>query len=150
MEGSLLAVKCGLMDGTADWAAAEKAELPVMCFAPGRTSLLGPIAEQHPQLTLILDHMGLTAAMLKDNKVEEAVGQTVALGKYPNVSVKVSASPGISREPYPFRDVRRASEARIRRIRPATQPLGHRPHELVRQGELSPADHAFHGRVELS
>src|SRR5438128_794252 len=31
--------------------------------------------------------------------------QTVALAKYPNVSVKVSASPGISREPYPFRDV---------------------------------------------
>jgi hypothetical protein len=34
---------------------------------------------------MILDHMGLTAAMLKDNKVEEAVGQTVALAKYPNV-----------------------------------------------------------------
>jgi predicted TIM-barrel fold metal-dependent hydrolase len=29
----------------------------------------------------------------------------VALAKYPNVSVKLSASPGISREPYPFRDV---------------------------------------------
>ena len=28
-----------------------------------------------------------------------------ALAKYPNVSVKLSASPGISREPYPFRDV---------------------------------------------
>src|SRR5437870_1181647 len=80
-------------------------KVSVMCFAPGRVALLGPIAEQHPQLTLILDHMGLTAAMVKDNKVEEAIGQTVALAKYPNVSVKVSASPGISREPYPFRDV---------------------------------------------
>ena len=30
---------------------------------------------------------------------------TVALAKYPNVSVKVSASPGLSRQPYPFRDV---------------------------------------------
>src|SRR5262245_57498729 len=35
----------------------------------------------------------------------DAIGQTVALAKHPNVSVKVSASPGISREPYPFRDV---------------------------------------------
>ena len=96
-----------LTDGTANWfwAAAEKASLPVMCFAPGRVSQLAPIAEKHPQLALILDHMGLTAAMLKDNKVEEAVGQAVALAKYPNVSVKMSASPGISREPYPFRDV---------------------------------------------
>jgi predicted TIM-barrel fold metal-dependent hydrolase len=57
-----------LTDGTADrfWPAAEKAGLPVMCFAPGRT---------------------------------------VALAKHPNISVKVSASPGLSRQPYPFRDV---------------------------------------------
>jgi predicted TIM-barrel fold metal-dependent hydrolase len=96
-----------LTDGTVDWfwGAAEKNGLPVMCFAPGRTALLGPIAEKYPQLQLILDHMGLTAAMLKDNSLEAAVAQTVALAKYPNVSVKVSASPGLSREPYPFRDV---------------------------------------------
>jgi predicted TIM-barrel fold metal-dependent hydrolase len=96
-----------LTDGTADWfwAAAEKASLPVMCFTPGRTALLGPIVEKHPGLILILDHMGLTAAMLKDNTLDDAVGQAVALAKYPNVSVKVSASPGLSREPYPFRDV---------------------------------------------
>jgi hypothetical protein len=28
---------------------------------------------------------------------------TVALAKYPNVSVKLSATPGLSREPNPFR-----------------------------------------------
>jgi predicted TIM-barrel fold metal-dependent hydrolase len=96
-----------LTDGTVDWfwGAAQKHDLPVMCFAPGRTALLGPVAEKHPQLTLILDHMGLTAAMLKDNSLDAAIAQTVALAKYPNVSVKVSASPGLSREPYPFRDV---------------------------------------------
>jgi predicted TIM-barrel fold metal-dependent hydrolase len=96
-----------LTDGTADrfWPAAEKAGLPVMCFAPGRTAALGPVAERYPQLTLILDHMGVTGAMLKDNKVAEAIGETAALAKYPNVSVKLSASPGISRERYPFRDV---------------------------------------------
>jgi len=96
-----------LTNGTADWfwPAAEKAGLPVMCFAPERTLLLGPIAERHPGLALIIDHMNLTASMVKDNKIEEAIGQAVALAKYPNVSVKVSASPGISREPYPFRDV---------------------------------------------
>src|SRR5262244_723397 len=96
-----------LTDGTADrfWAAAEKANLPVMCFAPGRTAALGPVAERHPQLQLILDHMGATAAMVRDNTLDAAIGQTVALAKYPNVSVKVSASPGLSRQPYPFRDV---------------------------------------------
>jgi predicted TIM-barrel fold metal-dependent hydrolase len=96
-----------LTDGTADrfWPAAEKAGLPVMCFAPGRTAALGPVAERHPQLQLILDHMGVTAAMLKDNSLDAAIGQTVALAKHPNISVKVSASPGLSRQPYPFRDV---------------------------------------------
>jgi predicted TIM-barrel fold metal-dependent hydrolase len=96
-----------LTDGTVDWlwAAAEKAELPVMCFAPGRAAELGRIAERHPQLPLILDHMAVTSAMVKDGTITQAIGQTVAIAKYPNVSVKLSASPGLSREPYPWRDV---------------------------------------------
>jgi predicted TIM-barrel fold metal-dependent hydrolase len=96
-----------LSDGTADWfwPAAEKAGLPVMCFTPGISAKLAPIAERHPRLPLILDHMGVSAALLKENKLDDALAQTVALAKYPNVSVKLSASPGISREPYPFRDV---------------------------------------------
>jgi predicted TIM-barrel fold metal-dependent hydrolase len=76
-----------------------------MFFAPGRVSLFGPIAERHPQLTLIIDHMGLTASMAKDNTITAAIDQAVALAKYPNVSIKLSASPGVSNEPYPFRDV---------------------------------------------
>ena len=49
--------------------------------------------------------MGVTGAMVAENKVAEGIAATVALAKYPNVSVKVSASPGLSRQPYPFRDV---------------------------------------------
>ena len=96
-----------LTDGTVDWlwAAAEKAELPIMCFAPPRTAAFGRIAERYSGLQLILDHMGVTAAMVRDNTLAEGIATTVALAKYPNVSVKVSASPGLSRQPYPFRDV---------------------------------------------
>jgi predicted TIM-barrel fold metal-dependent hydrolase len=96
-----------LTDGSVDWlwAAAEKAELPIMCFAPAATAAFGRIAERHPGLELILDHMGTAAAMAKDNTVAQAIDATVALAKYPNVSVKVSASPGLSHEPYPWRDV---------------------------------------------
>jgi predicted TIM-barrel fold metal-dependent hydrolase len=103
----LAATTSWLSDGTADWfwPAAEKAQVPVMFFAPGQVAKFAAIAERHPQLTLILDHMGLTASMLKDNTLATAVDQAVALAKYPNVSVKLSASPGISTEPYPFRDV---------------------------------------------
>jgi predicted TIM-barrel fold metal-dependent hydrolase len=96
-----------LSDGTADWfwTAAERARIPVYVFTPYQTAKLGPIAERHPELTLIIDHMGLTLGMAKDGSVSAAIDQAVALAKYPNVSVKVSASPGVSNEPYPFRDV---------------------------------------------
>jgi predicted TIM-barrel fold metal-dependent hydrolase len=96
-----------LTEGTVDWfwTAAEKAELPVMCFAAGQAAAFGRVAERHPGLTMILDHMAVTGAMVKDNTIAEAIGETVKLAKYPNVSVKLSASPGLSREPYPYRDV---------------------------------------------
>ena len=96
-----------LTDGSVDWlwTAAEKAELPIMCFAPPATAAFGRIAERHPGLALILDHMGTSSDMAKNNTVAQAIDATVSLAKYPNVSVKVSASPGLSREPYPWRDV---------------------------------------------
>jgi len=96
-----------LTDGSIDWfwTAAERVGLPVMCFAPAATSAFGRVAERHPGLQLILDHMGVTGAMVAENKVADGIAATVALAKYPNVSAKVSASPGLSKEPYPFRDV---------------------------------------------
>jgi len=100
-----------LTDGTADWfwPAAEKAGLPVMFLTSGQTSLFAGIAERHPQLALILDHMGVGAGLrphadLRYNLAPEAIAQSAALAKYPNVSVKLSSVPLISTEPYPFRD----------------------------------------------
>ena len=95
-----------LTDGTADWfwPAAEKSGLPVMFLASGQAPQFARIAERHPQLILIIDHMGLTADVAKN--MPEAIGQTVALAKYPNVSCKVSSAPTHSSEPYPFRDMK--------------------------------------------
>lgn len=98
-----------LKDGTADWfwPAAEKAGLPVMVLTTGTLPLLAPIAERHPQLTLIVDHMGISTEVWRDHKAEipTVIDQAVALAKYPNVSVKMSAAPNASHEPYPFRDM---------------------------------------------
>jgi predicted TIM-barrel fold metal-dependent hydrolase len=96
-----------LTDGTSDWfwPAVEKAQLPVMFFAPGQVSRFAAIAERHPQLTLIMDHMCLHPDMLKDGTLNEAVAQTAALAKYPNVSVKLSGTLHVSTEPYPFWDM---------------------------------------------
>lgn len=95
-----------LTDGTADWfwPAVEKAGLPVMFLSSGQTFRFERIAERHPQLTLIVDHMGVAGDIVKEGKLGDAIGQTAALAKFPNVSVKLSAAPNNSTEPYPFRD----------------------------------------------
>jgi predicted TIM-barrel fold metal-dependent hydrolase len=104
-----------LTDGTADWfwPVAEKAGLPVMFLTAGQTPLFARIAERYPQLTLILDHMGVGASLrpradstgvVTNTLVPDAIAQTAALAKYPNVSVKLSSVPLISTEAYPFRD----------------------------------------------
>jgi predicted TIM-barrel fold metal-dependent hydrolase len=96
-----------LTDGTADWfwPAAERAGIPVMFLTGGQTSLFGLIAERHPRLNLIIDHMGVASAAIQTHGLANLIGQSAALAKYPNVSVKLSASPLFSSEPYPFRDM---------------------------------------------
>jgi predicted TIM-barrel fold metal-dependent hydrolase len=95
-----------LTDGTADWfwPAAEKAGLPVMFLPAGQTPAFARIAERHPQLALIVDHMGVRADVIKAGKLTETIEQTAALAKFPSVSVKLSAAPNNSTEAYPFRD----------------------------------------------
>ena len=96
-----------LSDGTADWfwPAAEKVGLPVMFFAPGMVDRFGPIAQRHPGLPLIIDHMGVNNAIAKEGRTAEAIAQAVGLARYSNVSVKMSNLVNASLEPYPFRDL---------------------------------------------
>jgi predicted TIM-barrel fold metal-dependent hydrolase len=99
-----------LSDGAADWfwPEAEKAGLPVMFLAVGAVPRFARIAERHPQLTLIIDHMGLNSSSRANRltaDVPAAIDQAVALAKYPNVGVKFSGAVGNSLEPYPFRDM---------------------------------------------
>jgi predicted TIM-barrel fold metal-dependent hydrolase len=95
-----------IKDGTADWfwPAAEKANVPVM-FLFGENQLLGAVAERHPQLQLIIDHMGVGSAAVRAKIVPQVIAVTASLAKHPNVSVKLSATPLMSNEPYPWRDM---------------------------------------------
>jgi predicted TIM-barrel fold metal-dependent hydrolase len=95
-----------LTDGTADWLwpAAEAHRIPVMVHAPDGLPTLAEIAERHPALTLIVDHMGFGRETM-DAKAPAGAARVAALGRYPNVFVKVSALPCFSSEPYPFRNL---------------------------------------------
>lgn len=93
-----------LDDGTADWfwpvAAAQG--LPVMVWAPGQLAKLGPVAAANPALNLIVDHLGLFVDD-KDDALDPILDQLVALAVHDNVSVKASALPCATDEPYPYR-----------------------------------------------
>ena len=95
-----------LTDGTADWfwPAAERLQIPVMVHAPERLSAVGEIAARHPDLKLIVDHMGFARETM-DAAAKDGADRVLALAHYPNIFIKVSALPCYSSEPYPFRNL---------------------------------------------
>jgi len=99
-----------LSDGSAEWfwPAAEKAGLPVMFLAVGQGAYFGRVAQRHPGLQLIVDHMGLSLSVpaVREGKFEASIADTASLAKYPNISVKLSAAPNYSLQPYPFADMK--------------------------------------------
>jgi predicted TIM-barrel fold metal-dependent hydrolase len=93
-------------DGTMDWLwpAAEKAGVPVALLAADFLPLVGRIAERHPGLKLIVDHMGA----VRGNKGDAAfthMPELVALARHPNIAVKATGGPGYAGDGYPFRSL---------------------------------------------
>ncbi len=93
-------------DGTMDWIwpAAEKVGLPVALMASRFFPLLGQIAERHPGLRLIVDHLGYVSGG-KDDGAFAKNDELCALAKYPNIAVKATGAPGYSTEQYPYRNI---------------------------------------------
>ncbi len=111
--------KSWLDDGTADWFwdAAERYDVPVMVFAPHAVAKLGEIAERHPGLRLIVDHMGLSTS-LKGKLLDPAIDEVIKLARLSNVAVKASALPCYVTESYPFPSL----HAHVRRVVEAFGP----------------------------
>ncbi|MEE8084474.1 MAG: amidohydrolase family protein [Alphaproteobacteria bacterium] len=97
-----------LDDGTTDWfwPEAEKFDIPLMVFAPGRNEALSEIARAHPKLRMIVDHMNLNRE--QDGDAAAAIESLIPLADHPNLHVKVSSVPLYSTEPYPYRNLHRA------------------------------------------
>ena len=63
--------------------------------------LIDAIAARHPDLRLIIDHLGLVRPKL-DHEAFAHLPALLALAKRPNIAVKASAVTDYSSEPYPF------------------------------------------------
>ena len=106
-------------DGSLEWlwAGCERYGIPIMMLPdPAVLGSIGDVAEQHPALTIILDHLGLR--LLEDGAAWKTLDSTLALARFPRVHVKVSSVPNFSIAPYPHRDV----HPHIRRVYDAYGP----------------------------
>ena len=93
-----------LTEGKVDflWPQAEKAGVPIMIYLHQHLMpLIGDIAERHPGLNLVMDHLGMTQG--KDAAAFANLDQLLALAKHPNVAVKFSSIPMVMTEPWPYR-----------------------------------------------
>src|SRR5213082_2133522 len=93
-------------DGTMDWLwpAAEKAGIPVALMASNFLPLVAQVAERHPGLKLIIDHLG-RARGGRDDAAFANIAEVCALAKFPNVALKATGAAGESSQPYPFTNI---------------------------------------------
>lgn len=93
-------------DGTLDWLwpAAEKAGMPIALLAGDWLPAVGRIAERHPGLKLIVDHMGALRGA-KGDAAFPSMAELTALAKYGNVAVKLTGGPFYADDAYPFRSL---------------------------------------------
>jgi len=95
-----------LGDGSLEWlwSAAEEHGIPIALLATDALSEIGQIAERHPGLRLVIDHLGGRGGntTLKDDASMVHVPQLLPLARFPNIAVKATGAPGYSSQPYPF------------------------------------------------
>lgn len=108
-----------LDDGSLDWfwAETERLGIPLMVLVPANSAKIAPVAERHPHLTLIIDHLGTPREVAGDAAWTD-LHNLLALAKYPNVYAKASCMPTYSEQPYPYRDL----HAPLRRVYDAFGP----------------------------
>jgi predicted TIM-barrel fold metal-dependent hydrolase len=125
------------------YATAEEVGLPIFNSTHGGCAHMASVAEKHPGLTLIVDHIGVAQHPVSPAETMNwgPFADLLELAKYPNVHVKLCGAPLLSEGNYPYDDVwpklDRLFEAygyeRVMwgsdytRLRIADRPLGERP-----------------------
>jgi predicted TIM-barrel fold metal-dependent hydrolase len=89
------------------YAAAEDVGLPIFNSTHGGCARMAQIAERHPDLTLIIDHIGVAQHPVSPPEAMswKNFPDLLALARYPNVAVKLCGGPLLSNQQYPFDDI---------------------------------------------
>jgi L-fuconolactonase len=105
MDGTLVP---GFKDGVLEplFVAAEKHSLPVFLSAQANPGSVESVAKAHPDLVIIVDHLGLAQQpMAVGRDPWEQLPAVNKLARFPNVAVKFSGAPTLSSAPYPHPDI---------------------------------------------
>ena len=88
------------------FAACERHQVPLFLFITGWLTQAANVAARFPNLTLIVDHLGLRQPPLDDAEDPpfKSLPQLLELAKFPKVYVKLCGLPSLSREQYPYKD----------------------------------------------
>jgi predicted TIM-barrel fold metal-dependent hydrolase len=108
-----------LTEGRIDWLwpEAEAAGVPIMLYAAhSDMHLIERVAERHPRLKIVIDHLGLTHG--KDAEAFRDLDKLLVLAGRPNIAVKASCLPHYTADAYPYR----ALHAPLRRVYDAFGP----------------------------
>lgn len=95
----------GAMD--AGFAAAAKVGLPLFLSTHGQAAAMRPVIERYPELTVIIDHVGVSqhpVSPARDDPWDRLDG-LLELAEFDNVSVKLCGLPLLSDQAFPFVDV---------------------------------------------
>lgn len=89
------------------FAALEEHRMPLCLCAPGDFEVPRVLAERHPGVSIVVDHLGLVPTMAPPQVPEPfaALPGLLALTNAPNVYVKATGVPGFSAEEFPFPDI---------------------------------------------
>ncbi|HEY1297747.1 MAG TPA: amidohydrolase family protein [Chloroflexota bacterium] len=103
------------------FAAAERHQVPVFAWVPGRAHLLLPYIRKYPRLQFIIDHCGVGVAPLRIGELPVTMATSLTasraerlvqlervcdMAQYSNVALKWCHAPGLlSEEDYPYRDL---------------------------------------------
>lgn len=97
------------------FALAEDAAIPVFIQVngigiAGRLGAIRAVAQAHPRLLIVLDHMGVAMPGARGRRPDRFTqfAEVCTLAELPNVSVKWGHATRLSEEPYPFPDVQTA------------------------------------------
>jgi L-fuconolactonase len=93
---------------------ASDLHVPVMLVVSGQVLEIAPIAERYPNLTFIVDHLGIVQGPHREQPQRPfaRLVELLSLARYPNVAIKLSGVPTLSTQSFPYRDVWRP----IRRV----------------------------------